>query len=75
MLSFCELCLPMQETFIIGKIVHQSSFIMAENGPIKMFIRKGNTGINENNFIIQDNSLIYKKNNKNINIDDYIKIL
>ena len=71
----CEICLPVENTYIIGqiKLINQV-LIMAENGPIKLFVRKGNTGISEDNFIIQDNNLIYKNNNKIVGTDDYVKI-
>ena len=72
----CELCLPMENTFIVGqiKIINQA-LIIATNGPIKIYIRKGSTGIDNNKFINHDTIIIHKDSNQVIETNSFIKIL
>ena len=68
----CKLCIPIENTIIIGiiKVISQE-LIVATNGPLMIFIPKEN--IDTNIWDIPDN-YINKKTKKRLLIDDYIKI-
>ena len=68
----CKLCIPIENTIIIGiiKVISQE-LIVATNGPLMIFIPKEN--IDTNIWDIPDNYL-NKKTKKRLLIDDYIKI-
>jgi DNA-directed RNA polymerase subunit E'/Rpb7 len=68
----CKLCIPIENTIIIGiiKVISQE-LIVATNGPLMIFIPKEN--IDTNIWDIPDN-YVNKKTKKRLLIDDYIKI-
>lgn len=68
----CKLCIPIENTIIIGiiKVISQE-LIVATNGPLMIFIPKEN--IDTNIWGISDNYINKKTKNKLL-IDDYIKI-
>ena len=66
----CKICIPVENTLIIGQIkVINQELIIANNGPIMIFIPKEN--VDTNNWEIIDG---YKNNNKKLATDDYVKI-
>ena len=68
----CKLCIPIENTIIIGiiKVISQE-LIVATNGPLMIFIPKEN--IDTNIWDIPEN-YVNKKTKKRLLIDDYIKI-
>ncbi len=68
----CKLCIPIENTIIIGiiKVISQE-LIVATNGPLMIFIPKEN--VDTNIWGISDNYINKKTKNKLL-IDDYIKI-
>lgn len=67
----CRLWLPKNKKYIIGKITLSNQTITrAENGPITIYIM-GNQ-INQTNFTVDPGSIIYKKTNKKLNVDDLV---
>lgn len=68
----CKICIPIENTNIIAKIkAINQELIMAENGPIIIFIPRSN--VNTQNWEISNNFLHIKKN-KELKIDDYVKV-
>ena len=68
----CKLCIPIENTIIIGiiKVISQE-LIVATNGPLMIFIPKEN--VDTNIWDIPDN-YVNKKTKEKLLIDDYIKI-
>ena len=68
----CKLCIPIENTFIIGlvKVINQE-LIVAINGPIMFFIPKEN--VDNNTWDIPDN-YTNKLTSKKLMVGDYIKI-
>ena len=67
----CRLCLPIEDSVIIGNIkTINQELIIATNGPIFIFIPKGN--IDTNIWDIEDFSL--KKTDKKLQINSFVKI-
>jgi len=68
----CKLCIPIENTIIIGiiKVISQE-LIVATNGPLMIFIPKEN--VDTNIWDIPEN-YVNKKTKKRLLIDDYIKI-
>lgn len=68
----CKICIPIENTIIIGKIkAINQELIMAENGPIVIFIPKTNI---DSNIWNVSNEFTLKKSGTKLKIDDYIKI-
>ncbi len=68
----CRLCIPVENTIIIGQVkVINSDLVIALNGPIMFFLPKENTDTNI--WDIPD-GYINKKTKKNLGINDYVKI-
>lgn len=66
----CKICIPVENTIIIGQIkVINQELIIANNGPIIIFIPKENVDTN-----LWDTSDGYKHNNRKLLNEDYIKI-
>lgn len=69
----CRLCLPIENTIIISKVVIiNQELIVATNGPIFIFIPKEN--IDKNIWKIFDNNLINNKTDKILKINDFVKV-
>jgi DNA-directed RNA polymerase subunit E'/Rpb7 len=69
----CRLCLPIENTIIISKVVIiNQELIVATNGPIFIFIPKEN--IDKNIWKIFDNNLINNKTDKELKINDFVKV-
>jgi DNA-directed RNA polymerase subunit E'/Rpb7 len=68
----CKICLPIENTIIIGlvKIINQE-IIIANNGPIMIFISKENIDVNV--WDVNDNYL-NKNNKEKLKINNYVKI-
>jgi len=70
----CRLCLPIENTIIVSKVVIiNQELVVATNGPIFIFIPKEN--IDKNNWKIFDNNLINKKSDKELKINDFVKVM
>ena len=68
----CKMCIPIENTIIIGKIkAINQELIMAENGPIVIFIPKTNI---DSNIWNASNEFILKKEGTKLKIEDYVKI-
>jgi DNA-directed RNA polymerase subunit E'/Rpb7 len=70
----CKLCLPVENTLIVGKIRTINRVLMViENGPILSVVLSSNT--NTDNFKINNqNNLYHIKTNKELEIGDFVKI-
>lgn len=70
----CKLCLPVENTLIIGKIRTINRVLMVvENGPILSVILSNN--INTDKFQTNNqNNLTYNSSNKELEIGDFVKI-
>ena len=70
----CKLCLPVENTIIIGKIRTINRVLMViENGPILSIILSNN--INYDNFKLNNqNNLVNIKTKNEINVGDFIKV-
>lgn len=68
----CKMCCPVENTIIIGfiKVINQE-LVFAENGPIIIFIPKGN--IDSNEWDIPD-QYMHKKTHKRLMNGNYVKI-
>ena len=68
----CKICIPIENTLIIGQIkVINQELIIANNGPIMIFIPKENVDTNLWEII---DGYKNKKNNKKLLTDDFVKI-
>ena len=70
-----RICFPIVNTIIIARVsTLNKQLFVAENGPIKNMIKNNN--INYNNFKLDDNNnIIIKSNNKNLELGTYVKVL
>ena len=70
----CKLCLPVENTIIIGKIRTINRVLMViENGPILSIILSNN--INYENFKLNSqNNLVSNKTKNELNVGDFIKV-
>lgn len=70
----CKLCLPVENTLIVGKIRTINRVLMVvENGPILSVVLSSN--INTDNFKTNNqNNLYHLKSSKELEIGDYVKI-
>jgi DNA-directed RNA polymerase subunit E'/Rpb7 len=70
----CKICIPIENTVIIAKVnAVNPELIIAENGPIIIFIPKIN--INTNIWEIVNNNFINKNTKKELKQNDFVKIL
>ena len=68
----CKICIPIENTIIIGQVkVINQELIIANNGPIMIFIPKENV---DTNFWDIIDGYKNKNNNNKLLIEDYIKI-
>lgn len=68
----CKICIPIENTLIIGQIkVINQELIIANNGPIMIFIPKENVDTNLWEII---DGYKNKKNNEKLLTDDFVKI-
>lgn len=70
-----RVCFPIVNTIIIARVsTINKQLLVAENGPIKNMIKNNN--INYNDFKLDDNNnIIIKATNKNLEIGNFVKIL
>ena len=69
----CRLCLPIEDTIIIGKVILiNNELIVTTNGPIMTFIHKDN--IDNNIWDINDNYSYKLKPNIKLKIGDYVLV-
>lgn len=69
----CRLCIPIEETMIVAQVkAINQELILAQNGPIMIFIPKDN--IDTNNWDISEKFLSLTSKSQ-LKINDYVKIL
>jgi DNA-directed RNA polymerase subunit E'/Rpb7 len=68
----CRICIPIENTIIIGYIkLISNDLIVAINGPLFIFVPKNY--VDNNTWDIPD-GFLHKKDNKKLNIGNYVKI-